>query len=776
MTDVTLWLLLPAIFCTGGLFFYCLCRFRHRHAHKALDDLAEIALKSVPDMIFIVDNKFIIRHIYNANTAILPTAPEKLIGTAFSSLVDQAYHDEVNNKILEALNNHKHTAEVEYSLTLPDGKHYYEGRFKHIQDNLVVCLERDISKRKNQEISLQQNEELMNLILDNMPTPVMVKDIDDGFKYIFWNRHCEEMGGFTRHEIIGKTDFDIYGPERGAHYRQIDEQLLTNTQTYSAPEYFELPDGSVRATHVKKNVIESENHHWLLVTRWDMSEQVEIQNRLSEANEQLRTAFLAASSVPVLWDIRKNLITLKFEEFKDMYDGFQKEHSGMSLEAVCAAIHPDDRPAMIEVFEGLRAGRIQTGNMVLRFDMSGVYKEYYDVYLATERIDNDGRPLNVVGTMRNITETKLREAQLLEATRNIEHMQHLNQLILNNANCGLTFITPDFNVSWSNTQAVFSGMTVAQRYAQDTCCYKSVFNRTEPCVHCVASEAMKSGQVVVHEVIIDGQDTRIAATPVTDNKGEMLGVVLKFDDVTTEREAARKLQAAKEAAEASDKLKSQFLSNMSHEIRTPLNAILGFSGLLIDTEDPDERHEFINIITRNSDLLLQLINDILDLSKIEANTLDFSFSDVDVNDMLRNVEVASRCKEHDPRVEIEFTESEDTCMIHTDANRLMQVLTNLIGNAIKFTSEGSIRFGYRSNGDMLHFFVTDTGKGIPQKSLCDVFKRFVKLNGFINGTGLGLAICQNIVHKLGGEIGVESEEGKGSTFWFTLPIEMQTPV
>ncbi|MEG2060402.1 MAG: PAS domain S-box protein, partial [Alistipes sp.] len=151
--------------------------------------------------------------------------------------------------------------------------------------------------------TLYQNEELLGAILDNMPTPVMVKDINDGLKYIFWNRHCEELCGQMREEIIGKTDLDIYGIERGSHYRKVDEALLAGNGTYSAQETFELADGLVHTTLVKKNVIANKSHRWLLVTRWDISDQVKVQNELREANEQLRTAFRATMSVPVQWDI-----------------------------------------------------------------------------------------------------------------------------------------------------------------------------------------------------------------------------------------------------------------------------------------------------------------------------------------------------------------------------------------------------------------------------------------------------------------------------------------
>ena len=230
------------------------------------------------------------------------------------------------------------------------------------------------------------------------------------------------------------------------------------------------------------------------------------------------------------------------------------------------------------------------------------------------------------------------------------------------------------------------------------------------------------------------------------------------------------LLKAKEAAEISNHLKSAFLANMSPEIRTPLNAIGGFSTVLAYTEDENERQEYIKIIENNNTLLLQLIGDILDLSKIEAGVFEFVYSKVNLNVLLMEVIRAARLRLKDDSVVVEFVECLPECVICSDVNRLMQVMNNLITNAIKFTAKGSIRVGYRLREDeSLYFYVSDTGCGIPADKLKEVFGRFVKLNSFQQGTGLGLSICESIVTRLGGQIGVMSEVGQGSTFWFTLP-------
>lgn len=236
------------------------------------------------------------------------------------------------------------------------------------------------------------------------------------------------------------------------------------------------------------------------------------------------------------------------------------------------------------------------------------------------------------------------------------------------------------------------------------------------------------------------------------------------------KRAHQRMKEAQLKAEEANQLKSAFLANMSHEIRTPLNAIVGFSNLLSMVEDKEEMLEYAGIIETNTELLLQLINDILDMSKIESGMYDFHVTQVDANQLMSEVEQVARLRIRTDEVSLSFAERLPQCVFHTDKNRLIQVLTNLVVNAIKFTSQGEIQIGYRlQDAHTLYFYVSDTGCGMSVEQCEHVFERFVKYNTFIQGTGLGLSICKMIIEKLGGEIGVQSESGKGSVFWFTLP-------
>ena len=241
-------------------------------------------------------------------------------------------------------------------------------------------------------------------------------------------------------------------------------------------------------------------------------------------------------------------------------------------------------------------------------------------------------------------------------------------------------------------------------------------------------------------------------------------------DITQLELMRRELIESKEKAETSEKLKSAFLANMSHEIRTPLNAIVGFSRIISESDNAEERREYYEIVDANNERLLQLINEILDLSKIESGIVEFTYGPVRLHTLCKEIHDAHvfRCPQG---VELRFDSPDEALSIHSDKNRIFQVFSNLIGNAFKFTTEGSVSYGYKQEGERVVFYVKDTGLGIEPEKLGRVFQRFAKLNNFAQGTGLGLSICKTIIERLGGEIAVSSEVGTGTTFTFWLPLE-----
>ena len=240
----------------------------------------------------------------------------------------------------------------------------------------------------------------------------------------------------------------------------------------------------------------------------------------------------------------------------------------------------------------------------------------------------------------------------------------------------------------------------------------------------------------------------------------------------TNKKQQKELEAARIKAEESDRLKSAFLANMSHEIRTPLNAIVGFSKLVIDAECTNEKEQYAEIIERNSEILLNLFNDILDLSSLEADSLSFNIRPIKLIDICLQLE-QQFCYKVKNGTKLILDDVDTELYVSGDWNRIIQIISNLLSNAAKFTPKGEIHFGYREKEDFVEFYVKDSGIGIPAERVATFFQRFGKINDFVQGTGLGLTLCRMLVEKMGGRIWLRSQEGKGSRFYFTLPLIRQ---
>ena len=240
----------------------------------------------------------------------------------------------------------------------------------------------------------------------------------------------------------------------------------------------------------------------------------------------------------------------------------------------------------------------------------------------------------------------------------------------------------------------------------------------------------------------------------------------------TNKKQQKELEAARIKAEESDRLKSAFLANMSHEIRTPLNAIVGFSKLVIDAECTNEKEQYAEIIERNSEILLNLFNDILDLSSLEADSLSFNIRPIKLIDICLQLE-QQFCYKVKNGTKLILDDVDTELYVSGDWNRIIQIISNLLSNAAKFTPKGEIHFGYREKEDFVEFYVKYSGIGIPAERVATIFQRFGKINDFVQGSGLGLTLCRMLVEKMGGRIWLRSQEGKGSRFYFTLPLIRQ---
>ena len=382
------------------------------------------------------------------------------------------------------------------------------------------------------------------------------------------------------------------------------------------------------------------------------------------------------------------------------------------------------------------------------------------------------------------------QKRLFRESRKLEHTNHIASAILKNVHAYILLIDNDFKVLKTNYyQLTGTQKGLEEKRVGDLLQCRNALSAEGGCgthaycgscpIRCAIRQAFEQRRgftdlnatlnVLTSEKKSVECDAVISGSYFLLNEEE--NMVLTVHDITQLKQAEKQLALAKEKAENADLSKSAFLANMSHEIRTPLNAITGFAEILASANTEEEKAQYQEIIKMNADLLLQLVNDILDMSKIEAGTLEFVYTKVDINLLLSDLRQLFQMRVNDAggNIQIIAEPSLPSCSIETDRNRVAQVLSNFTTNAIKFTQEGTISIGYEARDTELYFYVTDTGAGIPADKLPEVFGRFVKLNKDKKGTGLGLSISKTIVNKLEGQIGADSVEGKGSTFWFTIP-------
>lgn len=382
------------------------------------------------------------------------------------------------------------------------------------------------------------------------------------------------------------------------------------------------------------------------------------------------------------------------------------------------------------------------------------------------------------------------QKRLFRESRKLEHTNHIASAILKNVHAYILLIDNDFKVLKTNYyQLTGTQKGLEEKRVGDLLQCRNALSAEGGCgthaycgscpIRCAIHQAFEQRRgftdleatlnVLTSEKKSVECDAVISGSYFLLNEEE--NMVLTVHDITQLKQAEKELTLAKEKAENADLSKSAFLANMSHEIRTPLNAITGFAEILASANTEEEKAQYQEIIKMNADLLLQLVNDILDMSKIEAGTLEFVYTKVDINLLLSDLRQLFQMRVNDAgkNIWIIAEPSLPSCSIETDRNRVAQVLSNFTTNAIKFTQEGTISIGYEAKDTELYFYVTDSGAGIPADKLPEVFGRFVKLNKDKKGTGLGLSISKTIVNKLEGQIGADSVEGKGSTFWFTIP-------
>lgn len=619
--------------------------------------------------------------------------------------------------------------------------------------------------RKNNTL-IHKRKLLQDKILNNIPLSIHIKDVENDYRYIFCNDESKRLFGTSEE----KTTYDVMDKEEVERIRKTDLEVFKTGKPYWGLEHVVLKDGRNYDTIVQKSIIDDNDKRLLLSIRWDQS----LQNELKRRSKLFSLSLEAMNAFTWFYEPDKEQVS-----FGDGFDKMGRKASEINtLETFISCMHPDDVRPYIDSLKDIVAGESGIWKSETRLDLSGNgnYQWWEAHGILETRILNDVPYKYIFGMSVCIEPHKQTELTLLKNKDELDQLIRQNELILNNSNSGLAYITTDYMVQWENISICSESLSF-EAYKKGELCYRSAHNRTSPCEDCVLQRAFASSQPEkIQFVLENNRMVEVFATPVFKEDGAIDGIVIRVDDITERQQMIGELKQAKMLAEQSDKLKSAFLANMSHEIRTPLNAIIGFSELLMNTSEETERDEYMSIINNNNELLLKLINDILDLSKIEAGSIEFRYEEFDLAEYFNTMAVTMRQRITNSNVRLISVNPYPVCKVNLDKNRVAQLMTNYLTNAIKYTPKGFIEVGYECSDEGIRFYVKDSGIGISEEKKEKVFHRFAKLDEFAQGTGLGLSICKAIAESMGGSVGFESQYGEGSLFWAFLPCEPEVRI
>ena len=631
---------------------------------------------------------------------------------------------------------------------------YNEVKIVPFEENKVICFVQDVTSRVKAEQEVLKWKTFFQSVIDHLPVGVFVKDAGNDFRYVYFNQGLLELCGESI-VGLGKNDFEL-NDALAAQYLREDEEVLGSVVPLSFQREMVDEEGERHwTTTTKSKLINSDGSIYIIAIVVDMTDirnnDIELENTRNELSIALDAGTLSAWN----YDVEKQWFTSLYRE--------TVAQSGLTYLDGLTLAHPDDREKYRIFMEELSTGKSERKKEVFRFNRTGKY-EWFETHAIGVYSPVDGKVFRVVGTEKNITDVILEQIRLEENRFKTQLVIKSNGIVQWDYDVlNQLFSSPDEN------SFLHQGISKEQFFTfvnpEDVMVVKEALEQvlSEKTTSLDIQIRMKWGEEErwsdIHGVVFR-----------RDEKANIIQITGLKRDITEWKRITEELILLRDKAEESSRLKTAFLANMSHEIRTPLNAIVGFSNLVAHTEDPVEIEEYCRIIETNNELLLQLINDILDLSKIEAEQLEFIFSDVELNSLFTGLKQVYQMRVKEG-IELICEIPEEDQVIYTERNRLTQVISNFLTNSCKFTSQGCIKLGYERIGCGIRFYVSDTGKGIEKKNIPHVFDRFTKFDAFVQGTGLGLSICQTIVRRLGGEIGVESEIGKGSTFWFILPVQ-----
>lgn len=633
---------------------------------------------------------------------------------------------------------------------------------------VILSLSRYVRKYKQRALTnkhtIEQLNEILNVLNKKSKTEIYIYNLEQDSIQKLNDGKLEPVDRLKFHmsSLLHPDDKMRYNNE---HKLALDGKLnhrsaiyrMFNSQTNKYSDYeFAMTSLEVDANGKTTQFIFSKK---------DVTEQME---QMREQQKLLDTLKLSMSSIHFFyWHM--DIATQEIEGVDNSFAPFT-----IPFQTVLTNIAPKDRLKIENLYcDVLQTKKQASATILFKSSKDNTYRPYEVSTNVT--CDASGKPITFYGVTRDVSDTYEYKMQLNEKVRLLEAIKE--DLPLGMAFFDKNGIMREVNskhvemfgtrkeVALSSNVNLFNFSYLPQSALDDLRAGKSIqFDISSDTIYQKLSQYTTISEDI-HKMFT------MRYSPICDKEGEIMGYISLFDDKTEEFKLMHDLREAKDKAVESEKLKMAFLANMSHEIRTPLNAIVGFTELMQYTTDPIEQHEYMNIINTNTELLLRLINDVLDLSKIESGMIDLRRDWFDLSAAFNETYATFKNKNNNPNIEFIEDNPFDSCFVYLDRNRLLQVIMNFVTNAMKHTSNGSITMGYSKAEGGIRIYVKDTGSGIPQEKQHLIFKRFQKLNTFVQGIGLGLTICKAIIDTVGGRIGFESEENVGTTFWAWVPCQ-----
>ena len=724
-------------------------------------------LAAIPDLMFIIDKNSIFLDMRNENDVHLRLAAKNIIGKNIFEVMPSPLHQSMHDLVQKVLQTGL-MERIDFHLDLKQGIRYYEGRIVKYNADQVLAIIRDITEERKAAQEVKEKNDFIRLVLDTSPSMIYVKDGNG--RFMLANQECASAFGKSVEELINSSTSDVHSVQQEvAYYNAIDQHVIRYSKEVRIQERFTLPSGKVIwYSTIKKPLITSDGHVHVLGISTNITEQRLASKKLERSEELHRLLSENSRDMICLHDLDGTFLYVS-KAAEEILGYLPDDLLGTSPYTL---IHQDDQQNVLE--NGQKKAFVTKRNVVVQHRMRHKSGSYIWIETSIRPIlNNKDEIVKLQSASRDITERRLSDEALKNSEKKYRDLINYSQAYIctHDLQGCVQAVNPYLLQMLGYTEEEVVGknlkLFLPLLHRQHVPAYLALFDSKKVVdgVLCILNKEREERYLYYqnYKVSEEGQEPYIIAIA---------------QDITDRMYTERELKKAKEAAEESARVKENFLANMSHEIRTPLNGILGMAGLLAKTQLEETQQNYLKIINQSADNLLVVINDILDIAKIEAGKLELESIPFDVVETVQAAFQTLRYKAEEKEIALVLEElALDHSVLEGDPYRLNQILLNLINNAIKFTEEGSVTLSARTVEETsasltIEFSVTDTGIGVPEDKRELIFEGFTQAYSSTTrkygGTGLGLSICRNLVERQGGEIWVEDNPAGGSIFRFVL--------